>query len=123
MVRALPRIVPKAFDLYKRALDGGYIAAAFKLGYEYFDGKVVAQDYAKACELFQLVADGENDIFEYIEYYSSVVNNLAYMYAHGRGVVQDSSKASGLYQRAMDAGEQYATVNVANMLMEGGGIV
>ena len=76
------------------------------IGYMYYIGVYVKQDYDKAIELYNKAIELNN---------SYAMNNLAYMYEHGKGVKQDYNKAIELYNKAIELNNPYAMNNLAYM--------
>jgi uncharacterized protein len=72
------------------------------LGLLYVRGLGVAQDYAKARELFEKAADKGD---------ATAMANLGLIYRSGLGVAQDSSKAREWYQKAADKGNAAANAS------------
>jgi TPR repeat protein len=69
--------------------------AMFNLAVLYEKGWGVAQDYGKAREWYQKVADAGN---------ADAMYNLGLLYQNGWGVAQDDAKAREWFQRGADAG-------------------
>ncbi len=65
------------------------------LGYLYYKGEGVKQDYKKANDLYKTACDGGDMWGCY---------NLGVLYTKGEGVKQDHKKASDLYKTACDGG-------------------
>lgn len=139
----------KKVEMYQRAVDGGDLVAAFRLGNMYRKGEDVAKDPAKACQLYQRASEGghvgaafnlgtmfhagegvpKNSAKARKFYQRAMIGgdldaavNLGVMYANGEGVARDSVKACQLYQRAVDGGHLGAAVNLAYMFRSGEGV-
>jgi TPR repeat protein len=69
------------------------------LGALYANGQGVAQDYAKARELYEKAADKGDE---------NAMTNLGLLYANSQGVAQDYAKARELYERAADQSDELA---------------
>ncbi|MDW8363663.1 MAG: tetratricopeptide repeat protein, partial [Myxococcales bacterium] len=70
-------------------------AALVREGDQYRDGLGVAQEYARAMELYQRACEAGN---------MGGCTNLGLMYQHGRGVAQDRARAALFYQRVCEGG-------------------
>ena len=71
----------------------------YYLGYMYYEGKGVEQDYLKAFEWYEKsVKQG----------YADAQYNLAVMYANGHGVEQDNNKAFEWYLKSAEQGKLLA---------------
>jgi uncharacterized protein len=99
-------------ELIKHA-ESGDAQAQFELGRAYEDGKGVAQNDARAAELFRQSADQGN---------AQAQNSLGVMYALGRGVQQDKEQAVRWYKRAVKQGLAEGIYNVAISYYNGEGI-
>ena len=67
--------------------------AQYNLGYQYYTGKLVQQDYKEAAKLFQQAAQQDHVRAAY---------SLGVMYRDGQGVPQDSAEAARLFQKVAD---------------------
>ena len=85
----------------------------YNLGIMYGKGDGVAQDYAKAVELFTKACDGG---------YAGGCFNLGFMYYKGDGVAQDYAKAVELYTKACDGGSAGGCFNLGTMYDNGDGV-
>jgi len=74
------------------ALDG---TSCRLLGFLYFKGLAVTQDFAKSADYFKKGCDHGDQ---------GGCNNLGTLYEHGQGVTQDNAKALALYKQACDGG-------------------
>ena len=113
------------------------------IGWRYYRGQRVEQDYAEALRRFKLAAEKgyapahanagymyqhgkgvEQDYVEAIRLYklaaeqdnASAMNNLGWMYQHGRGVEQDLDTAKMWYELAVENGNESAEDNLSNLL-------
>ena len=68
----------------------------YRLGFKYYIGKGVEQDYAKAFEWYLKSATQGN---------AEAQNNLGELYDKGKGVEQDSAKAFEWYLKAAEQGD------------------
>ena len=84
----------KAMEMFKKAQHEGNKIAQFMVGYAYYIGFVVQQDYAKAFKMIRTAAIGEAQIDE-----AQLI--LSEMYIKGHGTTQN-------YQLAMNALRQSA---------------
>lgn len=97
----------------KAADENGDAGAAFRLGEEYFDAKVVKRDVAKAVKYLTLGAEGGDDRAQ---------QDLATMYDNGWGVTADVDKAAYWYLEAAKRGSAVAQYNIATMYETGTGV-
>lgn len=67
----------------------------YAIGYMYYNGEGVEQDYAEAMEWFEKAAEQGS---------AEAMYAMGYMYHNGEGVEQDAEKAAEWGQKAMDAG-------------------
>lgn len=88
--------------------------AQTKLGYLYFNGKGIAQNYSKAMFWFEKAAS-KGDAF--------AQNFLGAMFFDGLGVEQDKEKAAYYYEQASKQGIKSATIELADMLAFGDGVI
>lgn len=77
-----------------------------KLGFMYYDGKGVKQDYFKAAELFLKSAEKGDAIAQ---------GMLGVMYADGLGVRQSYSEAKKWYGKSCDNKNQFSCDNYAHL--------
>lgn len=103
---------PDFKQIMRDALEG-VPAAQTDLGYMYFHGQGVKQDYAKGIEWYKKAAV-QNDI--YGQY------NLGIIFDAGEGVPQDLAEAFKWYKLAAEGGLPHAQHNVANMYQFGDGV-
>ncbi len=73
-----------AFDAAEEGAEQGNALAQFNLGFHYYDGRAVAQDYAEAVKWWRLAAE---------QGYVEALHNLGRMYGTGQGVPQDYVEA------------------------------
>jgi TPR repeat protein len=152
----------KAFEWYTAAVVNGdaqpihsdsdrnyIIAAQNRLGYMYYAGQGVAQDYAEAARLYGLAAEqghaasqfdlgtmfengegvAQNDA-EAVRLYglaaaqghANAQNSLGYMYYAGEGVAQNDAEAVRLYGLAAAQGHANAQFNLGFMFDKGRGV-
>ena len=103
---------PFAKSLRKLAGQGDADAQS-RLGYMYYQGQGVPQDYAAALKWYRLAADQGNAEAQF---------DLAFMYYEGLGVLQDSAAALKWYRLAAAQGDAKAQFNVGLMYYEGLGV-
>ena len=87
--------------------------AQYRLGFKYYMGKGVEQDYAKAFEWYLKSASQGN---------AEAQNNLGELYDKGKGVEQDSAKAFEWYLKAAEQGDAKGQFNVGALYHKGEGI-
>lgn len=87
----------------------GYALGQFNVGVQYFSGKGVELDYAKAVEFYEKAAKQgfapaqvhNCSTFSWTPYILTILQvNLGNMYFNGRGVDKDWEKAKELYKAA-----------------------
>ena len=99
-----------AADWFTKAAEQGYARAQHELGYMYYEGKVVEQDYAEAIKWFKQAAKQHYEYSEYI---------LGKCYYEGcGGVVKNTQKGIELLRRAANqkhngAIEYLSTLNIS----------
>ncbi|RYG98277.1 MAG: sel1 repeat family protein [Alphaproteobacteria bacterium] len=83
-------------DRLRKAAEQGNAEAQNKLGFMYFRGDGVPQDYAQSMNWFRKAAEqGDAD----------AQHNLGGMYASGNGVPQDYAQATNWYRKAAEQGD------------------
>jgi TPR repeat protein len=95
-----------AIGHWEALIKEGRPEGLFFLGVMYAEGKGVAQDHAKAFELYTEAAEKDFAPAQY---------NLANQYATGEGVKQDFSKAEYWWTKAAERGLMPAQENLGNM--------
>ena len=83
------------------------------LGYVYYNGQGVEQDYQKAFNWYRKAAEAGDTIAQ---------SNLGYMYYQGQGVEQDYEKAFIWYQKSAEGGNVTAQSNLGYMYYSGQGV-
>ena len=91
----------------------GNAEAQNNLGFLYYTGQGVPQDYVEAARWYRLAADQGLAEAQY---------NLGLMYAEGEGVPQDDAEAARWYRLAADQGDAKAQKNLGLMYDLGQGI-
>jgi len=105
---------PEALAEWKLAVKDNHDAgAAFRLGEEYFDAKVVERDVPTAIKYYEIGAKGGD---------ARAQMDLGSMYDKGWGVSRDASKAAKWYEAAAVQGMAEAQYNVATMYQSGEGV-
>ena len=102
-----------AYNNWKPLAELGNQAAQTGIGFLYFDGVYVRQDYKKARKWFLLAARQG-------EYFAQQA--LGYIYNNGLDTPVDTSKALAWYLRSADQGYYLAQTNVGVMYQAGEGI-
>jgi TPR repeat protein len=98
---------------FRRLADAGDPVAQANLGYMYYVGEGVNQNYAEAVNWYRRAAvQGERDA----QY------NLAVAYAFGEGVKQDLKEAATWYRRAAEQGHMVAQYSLGLSYLYGEGV-
>jgi uncharacterized protein len=97
----------------KAADENGDAGAAFRLGEEYFDAKVVKRDVATALKYLTLGAEGGDERAQ---------QDLATMYDNGWGVTANIDTAAHWYLEAAKRGSAVSQYNIATMYETGTGV-
>lgn len=100
-----------AVELLQKAQDKSNIAK-FMLGYAYYRGFVVPQNYEQAFQLIHAAATGDSRIDE-----AQLV--LARLYRYGLGTVQNYQKAIEAYRSAAMQGNMEAIMTLAKVYAKG----
>ena len=104
----------EAIAEWKRAVEeNGDTGAAFRLGEEYFDAKVVTRDVETALKFLRFGAEGGD---------ARAQQDLATMYDNGWGVTKDTDEAAKWYLAAALQGSAVAQYNIATMYETGTGV-
>lgn len=101
----------KAIELFEKAHEKNNIAK-FMLGYAYYKGFVVPQDYEKAFQLIKAASDSPAQIDE-----AQLI--LARMYAEGKGTVQNYQNALNAYRSAVSQSNMEAVMELAQIYADG----
>lgn len=99
--------------IFRIRAEQGDLEDQARLGYMYFHGQGVPQDYAEAVNWYHKAADLG---------YAKAENGLALMYYQGKGTPQDYAEALRWYQRAADQGYASAQDSLGSMYFEGEGV-
>ena len=105
---------PEALAEWRRAVDENKDAgAAFRLGEEYFDAKVVERDLETAIKFYTLGAEWGD---------MRAQMDLATLFDKGWGVPKDMARAAKWYEAAARQGLASSQYNIATMYEEGVGV-
>lgn len=85
-------------SLFSKACDLDYARGCASLGWNYFRGLGVSQDYTSARPFLEKGCDGDN---------SSACSNLGELYQNGWGVIEDQPRAVSLFRKSCDLGSGY----------------
>ena len=103
-----------ALNEWRPLAQQGDAAAQYNLGWFYFNGRGVTQDYKEAAMWFRLAAaQGDAD----------AQFNLGLMYHNGQGVTQDYKEAVKLYRLAAAQAGADAQNNLGVMYLNGWGVI
>ncbi len=105
--------VAHTIEQLKKAANQGNKEAQFQLGFDYYEGVGVKQDYKEAVYWFSKAAEQGN---------VDAQHNLGVMYYNGEGVAQDYKAAVQWYSKAAQQGHADAQFNLGNMYREGQGV-
>ena len=107
----------EAAKWFRLAAAQGTARAQYELGYLYYSGRGVPQDYAAAAELFRLAAVQEGSKAQ-----AGAQFFLGVMYENGEGVTQNYAQAVMWYRRAAAQGYPFAQLNLGLLYSEGKGV-
>lgn len=85
-----------AFSAFKKAAEQGDARAQVDLGYMYYNGQGITQDYQQAAYWMRRAAEQGNAVAQTL---------LGNMYADGQGVTQDYQQAVFWYRKAAEQGD------------------
>ena len=97
--------INKAFKMFEKSCDAGYMDGCVTFGGFYYEGKGVAQDHKKALEIFKKACNKENKGGCY---------GLALLYKTGSGVSKDKNKAQEYFKKSCDLGYDSACKEISN---------
>lgn len=107
-------LYPEALAEWKKAVaQAGDAGAAFRLGEEYFDAKVVHRDIAEALKYYTFGAEHGD---------ARAQMDLGSMYDKGWGVPRNAELAAKWYKAAADQGMAEAQYNIGTMYQTGEGV-
>lgn len=102
----LPVDPAESLKWIRRSAEGGNIMAIEELGYKYYEGFGVEQDYEEAFRWLSLAADqGKSTAFP----------SVGIMYRDGQGVAPDVAKAEEYFLRGVNAGNSYSAYLLARL--------
>jgi TPR repeat protein len=146
---AVAKDASRAAELYRKACDGGQLAACSNLGERYLEGTGVPKDPGRAAELLRRACNGQamhscwalallygdgtgvpKDPAGAVELlrkacdggYMRGCNTLGTSYDKGAGVPKDAVRAVELYRTACDGGHMLGCSNLGWMYHEGLGV-
>lgn len=97
--------INKAFKMFEKSCDAGYMDGCVTFGGFYYEGKGVAQDHKKALEIFKKACNKENKGGCY---------GLALLYKTGSGVSKDENKAQEYFKKSCNLGYNSACKEISN---------
>lgn len=103
----------KAFEKYKAAAELGNIEGIYKIGYCYYYGKGVEQNFENAVYWFQKAAEQGHAKAQYM---------LGNCYYDGKGVDKDNEEAFTWYRKAAGQGHAKAQYNLGYCYYNGAGV-
>ena len=103
----------KAVELWRPLAENGNVAAQYRLGNMYADGKGVARDDKAALSWFQRAANQGDAASQY---------NVGVSYASGTGAAQNDAEAAKWFRRAADQGMGVAQLNLGLLYAAGRGV-
>ena len=96
----------KAFFYFNAAAEHGYVASQWMIGFMYFNGFGIDQDYTKAREIFEKLEEQGIELEE-TQFW------LGELYEYGRGTKKDYKKACEWYEKASKQGNPVAKIRIA----------
>ncbi len=105
----------QAVRYFRASCDEDLASACYDLAVLYETGEDLAEDEAKAKELYEKACQSNDPD-------ATACNNLAVMYQQGRAVEADQDKAAELYRRACELGSMLGCRNLARRYLEGKGV-
>lgn len=105
-----PSYYETAVKLFEQAAKSDDKTAEFMLGYAYYRGFVVQQDFHKAVQLIRKSADANFDEAHYV---------MANIYANGEGIAQNYGSSVKHYRAAISQGNVESMMELAQILTEG----
>lgn len=101
------------YQQYIAAAQQGDAEAQALIGYCYYAGEGVAQDYAQAVSWYRKAANKGSLLAQF---------NLAICYANGEGVAQDYNQATYWYRKAAEQGDAASQINLGILYSSGQGV-
>jgi len=102
-----------AMQKWQPLAEAGDPAAQTNLGFLYYEGKGVAQNYPEALKWYKMAA---------LNGYPDAAFNMGVAYSEGKGVKPDPGEARRWYQLAADGGYAPAQVILGNIYFRGDGV-
>ena len=102
-----------ALEIWRPLAEAGDPASQTNLGFLYYEGKGVTQNFEEALKWYRKAA---------LTGYPDAAFNLGVAYSEGKGVQTDKSQALHWYQLAADSGYAPAQVILGNIYFRGDGI-
>ena len=106
-------LTERYLPVFQELANKGYAAAQYYLGYCYYSGKGVTQDYTEAVKWYRKAAERRNTNAQF---------NLGYCYQSGKGVPQNETKAVEWYRKAAEGGNTNAQFNLGYCYQSGKGV-
>jgi len=116
---SVPKDLEKSKYWYQKARDQGYGPALFSLAYDYHSQYDDHKSQIKALELFQQLANEEDQNEEYVVRSQYA---LGFMYYDGYGTEKDYFQSAYWYQRAAEQEHGNAQQELARMYSKGEGV-
>ncbi|MGI9450753.1 MAG: caspase family protein [Geminicoccaceae bacterium] len=109
----VPQSYEKAFELFMRSAELGYVAASHEVGKAYRDGRGVRRNYERATYWIRKAADWG---FVWGQL------NMAKIYLDGLGVRQDDGVAVAWFQKALEQNNGWAMIMLGKLYLDGRGV-
>ena len=106
-------LTERYLPVFQELANKGYAAAQYYLGYCYYSGKGVTQDYTEAVKWYRKAAERRNTNAQF---------NLGYCYQSGKGVPQNETKAVEWYRKAAEGGNTNAQFILGYYYQSGKGV-
>lgn len=103
----------KSLNFYLKAIEKGNTSAYSRVGWMYFYGFGINQDYLEAAKWYHKSAEQGDDESQQV---------LGYMYNHGLGLPQDLSEALKWYKKSAAKGNSWAQNSIGYMYYYGQGV-
>ena len=103
----------KLYKELKNLAEQGNAEAQLKVGFMYYSGRGIVQDYEKSIYWFKKSALQGNPLAQ---------SNVGYMYKEGEGVPQDYTEAAKWYRHAADRGNALAQLALGSFYEKGLGL-
>jgi hypothetical protein len=104
---------PNDATVKREAAEQGNVSAQFALGFLYYKGAGVPQDYAQAAAWYRKAAEQGN---------AEAECELGVLYYKGDGVLQDYAQAAAWYRKAAEHGNAKAQYELGFLYREGHGV-